>query len=242
MSSSGMAVFAIGVGCGVVAVVGGALTVAPQASSPPPASVVAPGVDGGPSWTLSDVAPAAPAPGTTTVEAGETAGQAMDVDAVLAETGDPNPYSWYRWHLIRPGDTRIRVRDLIGAPSAEEGNGKAYFFQKQADVPSSPGHERHKVEFYDNKVREWICDYIDNSHSHRPELFSDAARWSLITPGSSLRDVVGQLGEPTRYRSQAIKGQLRLVKLEYRVPQGGSGFVILDVQDRVAHVERPGGS
>ncbi len=242
MSSSGMAVFAIGVGCGVVAVVGGALTVAPQASSPTPASVVAPGVDGGPSWTLSDFAPAAPAPGTTTVEAGETAGQAVDVDAVLAETGDPNPYSWYRWHLIRPGADPIRVRDLIGEPSGERRGSAVYQYLKQPDVPSAQGKDFHDVTFYNGKVWTWTCDYIDNSHNHRPELFSDAARWSLITPGSSLRDVVSQLGEPTRYRSQAMDGQLTLVKLEYRVPQGGSGFVILDVQDRVAHVERPGGS
>ena len=205
----GFGAFAIGGACGVAAVVAGALSV-----KPPPAPVrdqVVPAESGVPHTT--------PPPKATSAESDSGSAGALgpvDPSKILVETGAPNPYSWYRWHLIKRDVTRSRVKDLLGDPSARRGGSEEFWdYSKQPGVESSSA--MHLVRFNGDLVSEWECNYINNEVNHRPDLFGDSTRWFPLRAGSTLAEVISALGEPTRYLTRFDnRQQVRVARLEYR--------------------------
>lgn len=235
MANFGFGAFAIGGLCGVAAVVAGALTVKPAPSVGPASNAAhlpatAPASSEGehsPPPTALRREHQSPAPGL-----GEP-----DVAKILSETGAPNPYSWYRWHLIRRGLSRDRVVDLLGEPPLRR-NADQWEFSMQVGVESQTS--MHVIRFNQRGVEDWECNYIANEVNSRPDLFGDQARWAPLTAGSSLADVVRALGEPTRYRTWFDeRNDVPEVRLEYKIPNGGVGVVTIDAHDVVLGVDSP---
>jgi hypothetical protein len=223
--------FAIGGACGVAAVVVGALSVTPVPT--PVRDQVVP-IENSRTQTASS--PRATPPETDTAEAPGLG--SADASKILVETGEANPYSWYRWHLINRDVKRERVMDLLGEPSARN-NGTVWKYSKQPGVESTD--PMHEIRFRNDAVDHWDCDYIDNDGKDRPELFGDPTRWSSLQPGSPLADVINALGEPTRYRTHFRNGQdvVPVAELEYKIPDGGVGLVQIDGQDKALYIKSP---
>jgi len=232
MGGFGFRAFAIGGACGVAAVVVGALSVKPP---------LAPARDQGVT-AENGVRQTTPPPKASSAEtdSGSTGFLGpVDPSKILVETGAPNPYSWYRWHLIKRDLTRSRVKDLLGDPSSRRGySEEEWYYSKQPGVES--GSEMHFVRFDGDLVSQWECNYIDNAVNHRPDLFGDPTRWSSLRAGSTLAEVISALGEPTRYLTRFdTRQEVCVIRLEYKIPDGSVGVVQIDDQDIVMEAKPP---